>query len=163
MNPKDKEMYNQIADDRDHQGFKLPDKDSINYGIDLERPVYFCTGKPQGVFNNKNRTTGIASTAGKYSSAFALGSQLLKKDYPEFTEKIKKKAVEAYNFGKENPGVCQTAPCKSPYFYEEDNYADDMELAAAQLFLNTNEQDFLTEEQLVRAFIHWLYAAIFLT
>ena len=145
MNPRDKEMYNQIADDRDHQGFKLPNLDSISYGIDLERPVYFCTGKPQGVFKNKNRSTGIASTAGKYSSAFALGSKLLKKYYPEFSDKIKTKAVEAYNFGKEHSGVCQTAPCVSPYFYEEDNWVDDMELAAVQLNQLTKEKKYLKE------------------
>jgi hypothetical protein len=29
--------------------------------------------------------------------------------------------------------VCQTAPGRAPYFYEEDNWHDDMELAAAQL------------------------------
>jgi hypothetical protein len=31
------------------------------------------------------------------------------------------------------PGVCQTAPAGAPYFYEEDNWVDDMELAAAEL------------------------------
>src|SRR5207302_5919784 len=35
--------------------------------------------------------------------------------------------------GLKKPGVCQTAPCRSPYFYEEDNWVDDMELAAASL------------------------------
>jgi endoglucanase len=36
--------------------------------------VYPCTGKPQGLFENKNRSTGLASTAGKYAAAFALGA-----------------------------------------------------------------------------------------
>jgi hypothetical protein len=35
--------------------------------------------------------------------------------------------------------VCQTAPGKSPYFYEEDNWVDDMELAAAELFPLTRD------------------------
>ncbi len=145
MNPENEIMYNQIADDRDHAGFRLPNTDSVFYGIDLQRPVYFCNGKPQGVFKNKNRTAGIASTAGKYSSAFSLGSQVLEKFYPDFSKKIKKKAIEAYNFGIENPGVCQTAPCVSPYFYEEENWVDDMELAAIQLNQLTNEKKYLSD------------------
>lgn len=145
MNPDSGFMFNQIADDRDHMGFRLPTLDSISYGKGLERPVYFCTGKPQGVFENKNRADGIASTAGKYASAFALGSQLLKDFYPEFCEKIKKKAYDAYEFGKANPGVCQTAPCRAPYFYEEDNWVEDMELAAVQLYLLSKEDDYLND------------------
>lgn len=145
MNPEKGVMFNQIADDRDHAGFRLPDKDSVNYGIDLERPVYFCNGQPQGLFKYKNRTTGIASTAGKFASAFALGAQLLKKYYPAFSEKIRQKAIDAYEFGKEHPGVCQTAPCKSPYFYEESNWVDDMELAAVQLNALTKEKKYLKD------------------
>ncbi|MEO8399490.1 MAG: glycoside hydrolase family 9 protein, partial [Ignavibacteriaceae bacterium] len=145
MNPQKNVMFNQIADDRDHSGFRLPTEDSVNYGIDLQRPVYYCSGKPQGVFNNKNRTTGIASTAAKYSSAFALGSQIFKDFLPAFSETLKQKAIDSYKFGKENPGVCQTAPCKSPYFYEEENWVDDMELAAAQLNILTGNKNYLDE------------------
>ncbi|MGE5363911.1 MAG: glycoside hydrolase family 9 protein [Bacteroidota bacterium] len=145
MNPENEIMFNQIADDRDHAGFRLPNLDSVSYGKGLERPVYFCTGEVQGLFKYKNMATGIASTAGKFSSAFALGAELLKKYYPEFSEKINKKAVEAYNYGKKHPGACQTAPCKSPYYYEEDNYVDDMELAAVQLFRKTNDKNYLKD------------------
>lgn len=133
MNPSKEMMFNQLADDRDHAGFKLPSLDPVSYGKGKERPVYFCTGKPQGVFQNKNRATGIASTAGKYASAFSLGSELFSKYYPEFAKMLKTKAVEAYDLGVKNPGACQTAPCVSAYFYEEDNWVDDMELAASQL------------------------------
>ena len=49
MNPEPERMYNQIADDRDHVGFRFPDHDSANYGKGHERPVYLCTGKPQGL------------------------------------------------------------------------------------------------------------------
>jgi endoglucanase len=145
MNPKKDIMFNQIADDRDHAGFRLPDKDSVYYGLDRERPVYFCNGKPQGLFKYKNKTTGIASTAGKYASAFALGSQTLKKYYPEFAKNIKQKAIDAYEFGMKHPGACQTAPCRSPYYYEEKNWTDDMELAAVQLNEITNDKKYLKE------------------
>ncbi len=146
LNPKYGEMYNQVADDRDHAGFRLPDLDSTNYGgPDLERPIYFVTGKPQGICKYKNRTTGVASAAGKFASAFALGSVILQKYYPGFCKIIKQKAFEAYDFGKTDLGVTQTASCKSPYFYEEDNYADDMELAAVQLFKINVDDNYLKE------------------
>ncbi len=134
MNPAKHEFYNQLADDRDHKGMRLPNKDVTQYAHNqgLARPVYFITGKPQG-FKYKNRTTGVSSTVGKFASAFALGSQLLQSYYPDFAYQLKDKALDAYQFGKELPGVCQTAPGGAPYFYEEDNWVDDMELAATQL------------------------------
>ncbi len=146
MNPQYGVFYNQVADDRDHAGFRLPDKDSVNYGApDLQRPVYFVTGKPQGLCKYKNRTTGVSSTVGKFASAFALGSLVLEKYYPQFCKMIRQKAVDAYKFAKTDLGVTQTASCKSPYFYEEDNYVDDMELAAAQLSKISNKKNYLTE------------------
>ncbi len=145
MNPENGVMYNQIADDRDHAGYRLPNKDSVNYGKGLERPVYLVTGKRQGLAKYKNRTTGVSSTAGKFASAFALGSEIMKKFYPEFSEKLIKKAVEAYDYAKSDLGVTQTASNKSPYFYEEDNYVDDLELAAIQLHELTGETKYLTE------------------
>ena len=145
MNPDSAVMFNQIADDRDHMGFRLPNQDSISYGKGLERPVYFCTGKPQGVMKHQNKSNGIASTAGKYASAFAMGAELFSDIYPDYSVLLKKKALQAYQFGGDNPGVCQTAPCRAPYFYEEENWKDDMELAAAVIFNATGETDFLVE------------------
>ena len=77
MFPDDSTMFNQLADDRDHTFFDLPTTDSSDYGWGKgkERPVYPCTGKPQGLFTGKNRSTGYASTAGKYAAAFALASR----------------------------------------------------------------------------------------
>ncbi|MEI6049537.1 MAG: glycoside hydrolase family 9 protein [Bacteroidota bacterium] len=143
MNPEPGIMYNQIADDRDHIGFRFPNNDTANYGKGKERPVYFCTGQPQGLFKHKNRTTGIASTAGKFSSAFAKGSEVYQNINQEFSETLLQKAIAAFNFGLKNPGVCQTAPGTAPYFYEEDNWVDDMELAAIELYNQTKEPRFL--------------------
>lgn len=145
MNPSKEEMYNQIADDRDHRGFRSPVEDTVNYGKGLERPVYFCTGKPQGLMQYKNRSTGIASTAGKYAAAYSLGSKLLAKYYPDFAKLIAQKSVEAYDWGVKNPGICQTASCVSPYFYEEDNWVDDMELAAIQLKTNLKDNKYIND------------------
>jgi endoglucanase len=133
MNPRDDRMYNQVGDDRDHQGMRIPRQDTNFYGRGLERPVYFCTGEPQGLLKYKNRATGTASTAGKFSSCFALGQKLFTSIYPGYADTLQHKSLAAYQFGMAKPGVCQTAPGRSPYFYEEDNWTDDMELAAATL------------------------------
>jgi endoglucanase len=143
MNPDSGQMYNQIADDRDHKGFRLPNQDSVTYGKGLERPVYFCTGEPQGIYKYKNRATGIASTAGKFASAFALGSKIFSKLDPGFSQVLQVKSRSAFGFGLAHPGACQTAPCTAPYFYEEDNWTDDMELAAAVLFQITEDKNYL--------------------
>ena len=144
MNPGKEEMYNQIADDRDHIGFRFPNKDTAKYGKGLERPVYFCTGEPQGLFKYKNRSTGIASTAGKFASAFAKGAEVYKKINPEFSRLLISKAADAFSFGLKHPGVCQTAPGTAPYFYEEDNWTDDMELAGIELYNQTGDFKYLS-------------------
>ena len=136
MNPEDKVMFNQIADDRDHAGFRFPYRDSVDYGWGrgLGRPVYFVTGKPQGLGKWINRTTGVSSTAGKFASTFALGTKVFEKIYPQFAKEMMVKAVQAYNYAEEEPGNTQTACLVSPYFYEEDSYVDDIELAAATMY-----------------------------
>jgi len=142
MNPGKGEMYNQIADDRDHRGFRLPTEDTVSYGMGNARPVYYVTGRPQGLGRHKNQSTGVASTAAKYASAFALGAQTFETIAPEFARKLKQKANDAWEFALSDPGVCQTACMVSPYFYEEDNYTDDLELAAASLFNLSGEKSF---------------------
>jgi endoglucanase len=141
MFPEDGLMLNQLADDRDHAFFDLPVNDSSDYGWGRGgfRPVYPCTGKPQGLFEGKNRSNGHASTAGKYTAAFALGAQLFHGRDPAYAARLRARAIAAFDIGERNPGVCQTAPGRSPYFYEEENWADDMELGAAQLFALTKE------------------------
>ena len=149
MNPEPGEMYNQIADDRDHVGMRVPNDDQADYGWGKGeyRPVWFCSGEPQqrGRRGDKNKTTGVASTAGKFASDFAFGAEILKPFYPEFAEKIGAKAQAAYDAGVAKPGVCQTASVVSPYIYEEDNWVDDMELAAYEMFRRTGDKKYRTE------------------
>jgi peptidoglycan/xylan/chitin deacetylase (PgdA/CDA1 family) len=135
LNPRPGEYYNQLADDRDHLKMRLPTEDSVLYATDkgFARPVYLITGEPQGAFRHKNRTQGVSSSAGKFASAFALGSEVLQDFYPEYAKALIPRAEDAYRFGKTKPGYNQTAPCRAPYFYEEENWTDDMELAAIQL------------------------------
>ena len=135
MYPEDDLLLNQIADDRDHASWDLPSNDSSDYGWGrgAQRPVYPCTGKPQGLFQYRNRSTGMASTAGKYAAAFALGAWAFAERDSAFARRLGDKARAAYALGRAHPGVCQTAPATAPYFYEEDNWSDDLELAAAEL------------------------------
>lgn len=142
MNPEDKVMFNQIADDRDHAGFRLPYRDSVDYGWGKGegRPVYFVTGKPQGLGKWINRTTGVASTAGKFASAFALGARVFKDIDPKMAGIMQMKSEQAYRFAEEQPGNTQTACLVSPYFYEEDTYTDDIELAAATIYDFTGDE-----------------------
>jgi hypothetical protein len=140
MHPKPEWMFNQLADDRDHKGMRLPKEDDF-YGKGFERPVYFCTGEPQGLGKYKNRSTGVASTAGKFASAFSLGFKLLQERDKDYGRLLFDRAFSAYDWGVKKPGVCQTASCVSPYFYEEDNWVDDMELASVELSTLVDEKD----------------------
>ncbi|MEA3425173.1 MAG: glycoside hydrolase family 9 protein [Bacteroidota bacterium] len=135
MNPKDDWMFNQLGDDRDHMGMRMPKEDSF-YGKGFERPLYFVNGKPQQRGKFLNATTGGASTAGKFASTFALASQVFRSTYPgdnELSDMFLRKAEAAYRYGNHMPGVAQTASVRSPYIYAEGNWVDDMELAAAEL------------------------------
>lgn len=144
MYPGGSDMFNQIADDRDHRYWDLPWTDTVDYGWGKgkERPVYPCTGKPQGLMKAKNRSTGYASTAGKYAAAFGLGASVFAKTDPAFAKILRERAIAAYRLGRAHEGVCQTAPGGQPYFYEEDDWRDDMELGAASLVDATGELHF---------------------
>lgn len=135
MNPEPNVMFNQLCDDRDHRGMRMPNKDTFTYDIkgSRARPLYRITGKPQGLFKYQNNTEGVASSAAKFSSAFAIGARVFKDIDTVFAHKLTQKAFEAYAFAESDTGKCQTAPCRAPYFYEEDNWKDDMGLAAVQL------------------------------
>ncbi|HET6895368.1 MAG TPA: glycoside hydrolase family 9 protein [Candidatus Baltobacteraceae bacterium] len=147
MYPQPDLMFNQLGDDRDHRTFHVFTDDDTDYGWGKggARPLYPCTGKPQGLFKYKNQSTGIASTAGKFASALALGAQLYAKRDPAYAHTLARKAVQAYRLGQRHPGVCQTAPATAPYYYMEADYADDMELAAAELYALTHEAHYLRE------------------
>ena len=133
MNPDSALMFNQIADDRDHSGYRDPTQDMVDYGYGpgLGRPVYPVTGQPQGLREHKNRSTGVSSSAAKFASAFGLGAAIFKAIDPEFALILQTKTAPAYGYASTLLGNNQTACTVSPYFYEEDNWVDDMELASA--------------------------------
>ncbi|NCT94345.1 MAG: polysaccharide deacetylase family protein [Chitinophagaceae bacterium] len=138
MNPADEIMFNQLGDDRDHRGMRIPKEDTNYYGRGIERPIYFVSGKPQVRGKFRNATTGVASTAGKFASTFALASLMYQKQDPALAKTLYQKSLSAYAFGQKLPGVAQTASVLSPYIYAEGNWVDDMELAAASLLQHNN-------------------------
>lgn len=135
MHPKKNIMFNQLADDRDHITMRIPKEDN-QYGKGFERPLYFISGEPQQRGKFLNNTTGTSSTAAKFSSAFNLGAYLFNKIDINYSKQLRGKASTAMQFAAKKPGVTQTASVKSPYIYAEDNWVDDMELAAAALNFN---------------------------
>ncbi|HKC35585.1 MAG TPA: glycoside hydrolase family 9 protein, partial [Chitinophagaceae bacterium] len=135
-------MFNQLGDDRDHTGMRIPKEDTNFYGKGLERPVYFVSGEPQQRGKFMNNTTGTSSTAGKFASAFALGSDIFFAEFvktrsvtiSEFSRKLYQKASSAFSIGYKLQGNCQTASVRSPYIYAEDNWKDDMELGVTMIY-----------------------------
>jgi endoglucanase len=142
MHPRDDWMFNQLGDDRDHMGMRIPKEDTNYYGKGLERPVYFINGEPQQRGKFMNNTTGTSSSAAKFSSAFSLGFELFNKIDTFYSNLLYEKAGSAYVYAFKKFGVTQTASVRSPYIYAEDNWEDDMELAAVMLERANRNMDY---------------------
>jgi endoglucanase len=145
MHPRADWMFNQIADDRDHSAMRMPGMDNY-YGRGFQRPAYFIDGKPQVRGKFMNATTGTSSTASKLSSAFNLGASLFNPINQHYGSILKGKAQTAYAYALKIPGVTQTASVKSPYIYAEDNWVDDMELAAVWNNKLADARDYASQE-----------------
>ncbi len=149
MHPQPDQLFHQVADDRDHIGFKLPYLDTANYewGKGQYRTAYYASGKPQGLKKWKNTSTGIANLAGRYAAAMAMAWDIWKNDLndPLYAEICKKAGIEVYEMGLKQPGCQEGTPCLSPYRYTEITWADDMEWGAAELFRITGEKKYLKD------------------
>ncbi|MCO6497817.1 MAG: glycoside hydrolase family 9 protein [Chitinophagaceae bacterium] len=132
LHPRKDWMFNQVADDRDHKGLRLPKEDAF-YGRGFERPVYFINGEPQQQGKGMNHTEGTSSTAAKMASAFALGSHMFGSINNSFADILKEKSQTALAYAQIKHGVTQTVSVVSPYIYAEENWMDDMQLAFASL------------------------------
>lgn len=143
MHPRDDWMFNQIADDRDHMGMRMPAQDTF-YGRGYERPVYFVSGEPQQRGKFMNATTGTSSTAGKFASAFALGGRIFYGT--NYGNLLMDKSLSAYMYALKKEGVTQTASVRSPYIYAEENWIDDMELANISLYKNNTKMIALKQQ-----------------
>jgi len=149
LHPRADQLFHQVADDRDHRGFKLPDQDNADYGWGPTsyRPVYFADGKPQGLSQWKSRSTGVANIAGRSAAAMAIGYGIWKTDLKDanFAAKCLKAAEELYAMGKRQEGFQQGNSFGAPYRYNEDTWADDMEYAAAELYKATRKPAYLRD------------------
>lgn len=149
LHPAADQLYHQVADDRDHTGFRLPQNELADYGWGKGGPrvVYYADGKPQGLLKYKSESTGLANLAGRYAAAMALAHQIWKDDPKEraFAERCLKAGKEVYELGRAKEGSQQGNSYKAPYRYEETTWADDMEWGAAELFRATRESRYLDE------------------
>jgi len=152
MHPEPDQLFHQIADDRDHIGFKYPYKDSSDYGWGPEsyRVVYYATGKPQGLGKFTNTSTGLADLAGRYAAVMARAARIWKEDLnqPGQAGIFLKAGKEVYCMGKKQPGSQEGVPHKASYRYHETTWADDMEWGAAELFLTTGDSSYLEEAKI---------------
>lgn len=149
LHPAPDQLYHQVADDRDHAGWRLPQNETVDYGWGKggARPVYFADGKPQGLKQYQSASTGVANLAGRYAAAMALAYQIWKDDpqQKEFAARCLKAGLEVYELGRTKEGVQQGNSYGAPYRYEETTWADDMEWGAAELFRATGEKRYLEE------------------
>lgn len=149
LHPSPKELYHQVADDRDHRGFRLPHEEIADYGWGPNkfRPVYFADGKPQGLSKYKSEATGIANLAGRSSATLALGYEIFSEieGYEIFAETCLQNSLELYEMGQQQEGYQQGNSYGAPYRYEENTWADDMEWASAYLYKITKKETFLKD------------------
>jgi len=140
-------LIHQVADDRDHRGWKWPFKDPSDYGwgANSYRVAYVATGKPQGLGKFKSLATGFANVAGRSAAALALGYRVFKDKDSIYADHCLKKAIDLYRYAKDNEGYQQGNSFGAPYRYNEETWADDMEWAAAELYKATKESDYLED------------------
>lgn len=149
LHPAPDRLIHQVADDRDHVGWKMPDEDPSDYGwgVNSYRVAYFATGEPQGLNLYKSEATGVSNLAGRSAAAMALAARIWKEelDDPVFAERCLIAARSLYALGKEKEGFQQGNSYGAPYRYGEETWADDMEWGAAELFKTTGEEVYLED------------------
>ena len=149
LHPKKDWLIHQIADDRDHRGFKFPHKDPAEYGWgpNSYRAAYFATGKPQGLGKWKSKATGVANLAGRSAAALAMGARIWKQLGIDdaFALRCEQAAKELFQLGQQKEGYQQGNSYGAPYRYNEDTWADDMEWGASELFRLTKDATYLQE------------------
>ena len=151
LHPAPDQLYHQVADDRDHAGWRLPQNEvaDFGWGKGSYRTVYYADGRPQGLKNYKSASSGVANLAGRYAAAMALAYQVWKDDPANrsFADRCLQAGIEVYRLGRHKEGVQQGNSYGAPYRYEETTWADDMEWGAAELFRATKEPRYLEDAQ----------------
>ncbi|MEM9324468.1 MAG: glycoside hydrolase family 9 protein [Bacteroidota bacterium] len=140
------QLIHQVADDRDHRGWKMPDDDISDYGWgpNSYRVAYVATGEPQGLGKYKSKATGFANVAGRSAAALALGARVWRDLLGDeaMGDQYLAAAKSLYALGRENEGYQQGNSYGAPYRYNEETWADDMEWAAAELLKTTGEEGY---------------------
>lgn len=149
LHPESNQLIHQIADDRDHIGWKMPDEDSSDYGWGKNsyRVAYFATGEPQGLNKYKSEANGVSNLAGRSAAALALASRIWLRDVKDsvFAQNCLAVAKSLYDLGREKEGFQQGNSYGAPYRYSEKTWADDMEWGAAELYKSTGNSSYLRE------------------
>ncbi len=128
--PDDNTLIYQVGDERDHDYWRMPEDDTLSPIAGLtQRPAYVCG-------------PACANIAGRASAALALAAQAYVGYDDALAATAKTSAISLYNLGVATPGVQPTCPAD---FYPEDNYADDMQLAAAALYGVTTDPTYLAD------------------
>ncbi len=134
LHPDPQTIYVQIGDDRDHMPPATlwhDDKSDYGHGPGGPRSAWRATGQPEGP-KYKNKSDGLANLAGRTSAALTLAGDL-------------DKAKSLYALAKANPGCAMSIPVRSPYYYGESTYFDDLEWAATELYIATKDEQYLAD------------------
>jgi endoglucanase len=141
------QLVHQVADDRDHLGWKWPDQDNSDYGWgpNSYRAAYFASGAPQGLHLYQSKATGVANLAGRSAAAMAMAYRIWREDLKDtlFAGRCLEAAKSLYAMGQAREGYQQGNSYGAPYRYNEDTWADDMEWAAAELYAATGRAAYL--------------------
>jgi endoglucanase len=128
MHPTPGEFYYQVGDARDHDKWRLPQRDCARYSQDWQsRPVRFGVG---------------ANLAGRTAAAFALGFRLYGHHDPAFAARCLSAAASVYELGLTHRDIVTTEPRD---FYPESTWEDDMAWGAATLYRVTNDPKYLQQ------------------
>ena len=126
MHPDTGQLFHQIADDRDHRGWKMPDDDMSEYGwgANSYRAAYFANGQPQGLREFKSKATGVANLAGRCAAANAIAYRIWNTESgdPAFADRCLRKARSLYQLGTSRKGYQQGNSYGAPYRYTEDSW-----------------------------------------
>lgn len=146
LHVNEESLIHQVADDRDHAGYKMPDNDNSDYGWGANsfRTAYFADGKPQGLGKFKSEATGVSNLAGRSAAAFAIAARIWKYD-PVFAERCKKAAETLYALARAKEGFQQGNSVKAPYRYNESTFNDDMEWGAAEMYILSKKPEYLEQ------------------
>jgi len=149
LHPAPDRLIHQVADDRDHVGWKMPDRDPADYGWGpgSYRVAYFATGEPQGLSDYLSNATGISNLAGRSAAAMALAARIWQKHLGDtlYAQQCLRAARSLYRLGKEKEGYQQGNSYGAPYRYGEETWADDMEWGGAELYKTTSDPEYLSD------------------